>query len=69
MHLIAFIPRNDNMLNPLSTRFIQRDVDLTLLGFKPFQIPFSDTPIIIEPDGSTLYFKTNALFKPVTTIS
>ncbi len=30
------------------TSFIQRDMDVTVLGFKKFQTPFSDTPITIQ---------------------
>mgnify|MGYP006285498231 CR=1 FL=1 len=34
-----------------ATRFIQRDMDVTPLGFAPFQTPFSDIPPIILPPG------------------
>lgn len=33
------------------TRFIQRDMDVTPLGFQPYQTPFSNIPQIIEPAG------------------
>lgn len=30
------------------TRFIQRDMDVTALGFEKYQTPFSDEPVILE---------------------
>lgn len=36
------------------TRFIQRDMDVTPLGFKPFETPFSDIPRILEPEGPAI---------------
>jgi adenosylhomocysteine nucleosidase len=33
------------------TRFIQRDMDVTPLGFQPYQTPFSDMPQILAPKG------------------
>ncbi|MCG2615500.1 hypothetical protein LZZ85_14465 [Terrimonas sp. NA20] len=30
------------------TRFIQRDMDVTALGFEKYQTPFSDDPVILE---------------------
>lgn len=38
------------------TRFIQRDMDATRLGFKRFETPFSNTPIILEPEGPETAF-------------
>lgn len=35
-----------SIINP--TQFIQRDMDVTILGFDPFQTPFSDDPKILE---------------------
>ena len=29
-------------------KFLQRDMDATGLGFQPYQIPFSDTPVILN---------------------
>lgn len=34
------------IINP--TRFIQRDMDVTVMGFEKFQTPFSSDPVIIE---------------------
>lgn len=33
------------------TKFVQRDVDLTALGFDQYQIPFSDMPRVLEAKG------------------
>lgn len=30
------------------TRFVQRDMDVTALGFAPYQTPFSDDPVMLE---------------------
>ena len=30
------------------TKFIQRDMNVTALGFEPYQTPFSDEPIVLE---------------------
>ena len=35
-----------SVINP--TQFIQRDMDVTVLGFEKFQTPFSDDPLILE---------------------
>lgn len=32
-------------------RFIQRDMDVTALGFAPFQTPFSDAPPVLDVSG------------------
>ena len=34
------------VLNP--TSFVQRDMDVTALGFEPFQTPFSSDPVVLE---------------------
>ncbi len=36
------------------TKFIQRDMDVTPLGFEKFQTPFSNLPVILEPKGPKL---------------
>jgi len=38
--------KGGTILNP--TRFVQRDMDVTALGFAPFQTPFSNDPVILE---------------------
>lgn len=49
--------KGGTIINP--TRFVQRDMDVTALGFEKFKTPFSDDPVILEhgnrleglPDG------------------
>ncbi len=38
--------KGGSVINP--TRFIQRDMDVTALGFEKYKTPFSDDPVIIE---------------------
>lgn len=38
--------KGGTIVNP--TRFVQRDMDVTALGFEKFQTPFSDDPVILE---------------------
>ena len=38
--------KTGTITNP--TKFIQRDMNVTALGFVPYQTPFSDDPVIIE---------------------
>ena len=36
------------------SKFIQRDMDVTPLGFSKYQTPFSPLPVILEPEGLKL---------------